>query len=202
VPSARVLVHGYDTRIRHVFGKPASQNTVYDIAGDFLVALEANRRVQPDRPILFIVHSLGGIVVKEMLRRSSTCDIDRTHLRTIFDSMIGIMFFGTPHGGADPRGLLQLILEKAIRAAGFQVNDQIVKNAVAIFRAPQRVKGRVWPYCAATRLDHTLVSRRARRKSAQWPQGILFVRPQFMLPLLMTILGGRRRIVVYKYPSY
>jgi alpha-beta hydrolase superfamily lysophospholipase len=122
------MVHGYDTRVRHILGKPASQNTVYDIAGDFLVALEANRRVQPDRPILFVVHSLGGIVVKEMLRRSSGCDIDRTHLRTIFDSTIGVMFFGTPHGGADPRGLLQLISEKAIRAAGFQVNDQIVNT--------------------------------------------------------------------------
>jgi hypothetical protein len=36
------------------------------------------------------------------------------------------MFFGTPHGGADPRGILQHVAEKVIKAAGFSVNKQIV----------------------------------------------------------------------------
>ena len=36
------------------------------------------------------------------------------------------MFFGTPHGGADPRGMRELMIEKLIRAAGFSVNEQIV----------------------------------------------------------------------------
>jgi hypothetical protein len=36
------------------------------------------------------------------------------------------MFLGTPHGGADPRGFLQHVAEKAIKAAGFSVNKQIV----------------------------------------------------------------------------
>jgi hypothetical protein len=38
------------------------------------------------------------------------------------------MFFGTPHSGADPRGILQHIAEKAIKAAGFSVNEQIVNT--------------------------------------------------------------------------
>jgi len=37
------------------------------------------------------------------------------------------MFFGTPHSGADPRGLFHHVLEKFVRiAAGVSVNDQIV----------------------------------------------------------------------------
>ncbi|KAL2004105.1 hypothetical protein VTN02DRAFT_325 [Thermoascus thermophilus] len=60
VPNARVLTFGYDTRIRHCFGPPVSGNTVYDIAWDFLVALEAERRQDASRPVLFIAHSLGG----------------------------------------------------------------------------------------------------------------------------------------------
>ena len=99
-----------------------NRNTVYDIAWNFLVALEAERRAEPLRPTLFVVHSLGGIVVKEMLWRSSVCHRGQTHLQDIFESTIGIMFFGTPHGGADPRGILQCIAEKAIKAAGFSVN--------------------------------------------------------------------------------
>lgn len=82
-----------------------NKNTVYDIAWDFLVALEAERRAEPLRPALFIVHGLGGVIVKEMLRRSNVCH-RQAHLRDIFESTIGIMFFGTPHGGADPRGIL------------------------------------------------------------------------------------------------
>ena len=128
LPNARVLTYGYDTHIRHKLGPPANRNTIYDIAWDFLVALEAERRAEPLRPALFIVHSLGGIVVKEMLRRSSGCYRGQTHLRDIFESTIGIMFFGTPHSGADPRGILQHIAEKAIKAAGFSVNEQIVNT--------------------------------------------------------------------------
>ncbi len=121
------MTYGYDSHVRHRFGAPASQNTVYDIAWDFLVSLEASRRADPSRRLLFIVHSLGGVVLKEMLRRSSGCD-HQQHLRSVFSSTMGAIFFGTPHGGADPRGILQHIAEKLIRFAGFSVNDGIVKT--------------------------------------------------------------------------
>jgi len=128
IPYARVLTYGYDTHVRHCFGPPVSRNTVYDIAWGFLVALEAERRLEPSRPVLFIAHSLGGIIVKEMLRRSSGCHGGQTHLRGVFDSTTGIIFFGTPHGGADPRGFLQHIAEAVIKAAGIRVNEQIVNT--------------------------------------------------------------------------
>jgi hypothetical protein len=127
IPYARVLTYGYDTHLRHCFGPPVSRNTVYDIAWDFLVSLEAERRLEPSRPVLFIAHSLGGIIVKEMLRRSSGCHIGQTHLRGVFDCTIGIIFFG-PHGGADPRGFLQHVAEAAIKAAGVRFSEQIVNT--------------------------------------------------------------------------
>lgn len=127
-PTARVFTYGYDTHIRHKLGPPVNRNTVYDIAWDFLVALEAERDAEPSRPVLFIVHSLGGVIVKEMLRRSSGCRRSQTHLWDIFQSTIGIIFFGTPHGGADPRGILQHIAERAIKAAGISVNEHIVNS--------------------------------------------------------------------------
>jgi hypothetical protein len=127
-PHARVLIYGHDTHVRHWLGPAVSKNTVYDIAWDFLVSLEAARRSEPLRPLLFIAHSLGGIIVKEALRRSRGCEIYQSHLHDIFESTNGIIFFSTPHGGADPRGLLQHIAEKAIKAAGFSANEQIVNS--------------------------------------------------------------------------
>lgn len=50
----------------------------------------------------------------------------QTHLHDIFKSTIGIIFFGTPHAGADPRGFLQRVAENTIKAFGFSVNEQIV----------------------------------------------------------------------------
>lgn len=108
-----------------------NKTTVYDIAWDFLVALEAERRTERLRPALFVVHSLGGIVVKEMLRRSCGCHRGQTHLQDIFRSTAGVIFFGTSHGGADPRGILQHIAEKAIKAAEFSVNAQILNTLLS-----------------------------------------------------------------------
>ena len=38
------------------------------------------------------------------------------------------MFFGTPHGGADPRGMLQHAAQLVIQAIGYKVNEQIVNT--------------------------------------------------------------------------
>ncbi|KAH8766531.1 hypothetical protein BGZ57DRAFT_492627 [Hyaloscypha finlandica] len=128
VPNARVLTYGYDTHIRHWAGSAIDKSTVYDIAWNFLVTLEAERRVETSRPLLFVAHSLGGIIVKEALRRSRGCEAYQGHLRSIYNFTSGIIFFGTPHGGADPRGLIMHVMEKTIRAMGFKVNEQIVNT--------------------------------------------------------------------------
>ena len=126
IPNARVLTYGYDTHIRHKLGPRENEHTIYNIAWNFLIALEAERRGKSSRPIYFIAHSLGGIIVKEMLRRSSDTYQDQTYLRSIFNFTIGVMFFGTPHNGADPRGIIQHCAEMICKAAGFSVDPQVI----------------------------------------------------------------------------
>lgn len=128
IPSARVLTYGYDTHIRHRVGQAMNKSTVYNIAWDALVALESERRMLPSRPLLFVAHSLGGIVVKEMLRRSKDCNMGQSYLRGVFESTVGIIFFGTPHYGSDPRSLPHHIVEKLAKTIGFSYNEEVVRT--------------------------------------------------------------------------
>ncbi|OIW29603.1 hypothetical protein CONLIGDRAFT_654146 [Coniochaeta ligniaria NRRL 30616] len=128
LPDSRILTYGYDTKIRHRIQGPVSRKTVIDHAGDFLYSLEALRRNPNERgrPILFVAHSLGGIVVKEALRQSRGCASAKPHIHGIFDATAGLLFFGTPHRGADPRNFFHHVLAASGQALGFQVNAQIV----------------------------------------------------------------------------
>ncbi|EJT73036.1 hypothetical protein GGTG_09887 [Gaeumannomyces tritici R3-111a-1] len=106
-PSARIATFGYDTNIKHRFHGQISQNSVYDISRDLLVSLTSVRTSSSadDRPLIFVAHSLGGIVVKELLRQSRGYTTHQRHLHSVFLSTRGVIFFGTPHGGSDPRGV-------------------------------------------------------------------------------------------------
>lgn len=135
VPFSRILVFGYDTRIRHrIFGPEACHNTVRDIANNLLVSLDGKRRVNSKRPLLFIVHSLGGIIVNEMLLQSRLMSASPTErlserqqdLLKVSKAIRALIFFGTPQHGSDPRGSLQHIAESLIKLVGFKANESIV----------------------------------------------------------------------------
>jgi hypothetical protein len=69
VPNARVLTYDYDTHLRHCLGPPMSSNTVYDIAWDCLVALEAESR-QRLRDQCYSLH-----IAWEELSLRKSCDV-------------------------------------------------------------------------------------------------------------------------------
>ncbi|KAF2635430.1 hypothetical protein P280DRAFT_484655 [Massarina eburnea CBS 473.64] len=80
----------------HSSYKPANKNNLFAHAKDLLYALERERPMQ--RPIIFVAHSLGGIMVKETLRRS---EISREpSIRDTIQSTVGVVFLGTPHRGS------------------------------------------------------------------------------------------------------
>jgi len=60
-----------------------------------------------DRPIVFVTHSLGGLVVKQLLRHSRELGVD--DWKPIAAVTRGIMFLATPHSGADLSGYLNAI---------------------------------------------------------------------------------------------
>jgi predicted alpha/beta hydrolase family esterase len=63
-PRARVLMYGYDTKVTNYMASPTNKNSIYSHAKDLLFAL--SRETDFGRPLVFVAHSLGGIVVKEV----------------------------------------------------------------------------------------------------------------------------------------
>lgn len=60
-----------------------------------------------DRPIIFICHGFGGILVKRALVFSSTSRAKQVeHRRSIYVSTYGIIFMGTPHNGMSKDAIL------------------------------------------------------------------------------------------------
>jgi triacylglycerol esterase/lipase EstA (alpha/beta hydrolase family) len=57
------------------------------------------------RPIAFVAHSLGGLLVKQILRASVGLGIPK--YRTIGEKTRGVIFLATPHSGSDLSGLAE-----------------------------------------------------------------------------------------------
>ena len=94
VPDARIFTFGYNA---NVFDDVVTSRVV-DHADGLLAGLLADRSGFEHRPILFVGHSLGGIVIKRALIRANTRSDYRA---SILQATKAIAFLGTPHSGSD-----------------------------------------------------------------------------------------------------
>ena len=100
---ARILTYGYDADVVS-FTDGASKDRIHNHAETLIQKLYSNRRLKnaTERPIIFVAHSLGGLVVKRALIYSAGIrGVHTEHLRSIFVSTYGILFMGTPHTGSN-----------------------------------------------------------------------------------------------------
>ncbi|RFN43712.1 tetratricopeptide-like helical domain, partial [Fusarium flagelliforme] len=102
VPRARILSWGYDANTHAASG--TSSLLLYDHARTLVSDLTRKRMLTKcsQRPIIFIAHSLGGIVVKSALIHSDAARQGALlEQRSIKLSTYGILFMGTPHQGGN-----------------------------------------------------------------------------------------------------
>jgi ankyrin repeat protein len=91
-PSARILVWGYESLgMRDISIDERESLTLH--GRDLLFALHKERPA--GRPLIFVAHSLGGLIVKETLRRSQSSGEDE--LQDVLRLTKSVIFFGTPH---------------------------------------------------------------------------------------------------------
>lgn len=107
VPAARVITWNYDADIMRFFNK-TGQNTILKHAENFLLDSAGERAeedgIEPDRPIIFVGHSLGGLVIKQALitaREHEHAMSEDDDYAKIIRNTVGIIFLGTPHKGSD-----------------------------------------------------------------------------------------------------
>ncbi|KXJ85385.1 hypothetical protein Micbo1qcDRAFT_141600, partial [Microdochium bolleyi] len=104
-PNVRTLLYGYDTSL---VGSESFQD-IDDIGrklGDFITRVRKHPVVKP-RPVVFIAHSLGGLVVKET---------DEINARSVY----GLVFFGVPNRG--------LCISYWLPIVDNQPNENLIRN--------------------------------------------------------------------------
>ena len=124
IPNARISMFGYDANVASFWGG-ASQNRLSSHAENLLGELTGLREETDteNRDVIFVAHSLGGLVVKKALQLSESSA--EKHLRRLEGNTAGILFLGTPHGGSDFAPFAKSV-GACLRLIGKRVNTDIL----------------------------------------------------------------------------
>lgn len=112
LPGAAVWCLGYPTTVNRWVGRSMP---LHDLAVSVLDRL-LTKDIGVDRPLVFVGHSMGGLVIKEMLLESEASSQPRW--QTLSARTEAVMFLGTPHTGSDLPALGNFVEGAVIGALG------------------------------------------------------------------------------------
>jgi hypothetical protein len=92
-PKARILLCKYES----IWQGPLKVNQFLDNIARFLLAALRGRREDKKRPIVFIGHSMGGLVIAKAI---TILNAQQEHYPLMFEATSAAIFFGTPFEGA------------------------------------------------------------------------------------------------------
>ena len=104
----RVIGCDFDSYITQWGGNCPSQNfkqSLSERSEDMLAKLQ--QAGVGKRPVIFVGHSMGGLIVKKML--SMAQDSDNTELKQLANNTKGVVFYSTPHEGSQIASLGNMI---------------------------------------------------------------------------------------------
>ncbi len=124
VPQARIMTYGYDSSLKF----SSSRAKINDFASELATRLDLERgdAAERHRPIIFICHSLGGVVFKELL---ITMSLQAERYKNLAKSVSGVVFLGCPHRGSRVASPAQ-VLSKIINVAtlGRAIRSSLLKT--------------------------------------------------------------------------
>ncbi|KAK7967686.1 uncharacterized protein PG986_001963 [Apiospora aurea] len=96
VPGARIFLYKYNATV--VYGQ--DRGNFVEKASELLEAIVVKRRnASETRPIIFLCHSMGGLLVEQALINAH----NNPHYTSIKDATSGLVFFATPQRGGERR---------------------------------------------------------------------------------------------------
>jgi hypothetical protein len=96
-PQVRIMVWGYDSMVTRGPREAANKSGIFAQGQNLLYSLSRERTQR--KPIIFVAHSLGGILVKEMISYADASK-ERDFLEIVED-ISAVVFLGAPHRGSD-----------------------------------------------------------------------------------------------------
>ncbi|GAB1316550.1 hypothetical protein MFIFM68171_06760 [Madurella fahalii] len=126
------MTWGYDANIAQLF-RQSSQESIFGHAKTLLSDL-ARLRNGVTRPLVFVCHSLGGLVVKEALIKSATYHSHGRHpkLGEVYMRTSGVVFMGTPHRGSSKTsigGIVAGIAKVSLRRPNTQLLKTLARDS-------------------------------------------------------------------------
>jgi hypothetical protein len=122
LPKAQILLYGYDVDVIKPL-QATQQSSITHHANNLLVRLE--RKLPKDKPIIFVCHSLGGILLKDVLEQSRSSD--DPDYRLVHANTRCVVFMGTPHRGSAAANVGQ-IATRIAKAFLRNPNENILRN--------------------------------------------------------------------------
>lgn len=126
VQNLRVLIYGYNVTPDVLEHFP---QTIREESRLLLDCLEQKRRsIRPNRPLIFIAHGLGGLIVKAALIRAFELSYEQAIHKDIFFSIRAVLFYGTPHKRTS-QSLGKNIAQIAARSLGQKCEESLENDA-------------------------------------------------------------------------
>ena len=101
MPTARVIIYGYESGLQNSI----SFAGLNDLASSLRVAISLLLGSGEQRHLIFIGHSLGGLLIKEALIQIIESNAELDQLTRI----VGALFFGVPNDGMDISSLIPIV---------------------------------------------------------------------------------------------
>ncbi|KAK4444368.1 hypothetical protein QBC34DRAFT_185339 [Podospora aff. communis PSN243] len=107
IPAARVMIYGYESGLQ---GSTSFAN-LNDLASTLQFAICRLLRSGRERPLVLIGHSLGGLLIKEVLIRMTESGTDSS----LVSFVSACLFVGVPNDGMDIESLIPIVGEQPNR---------------------------------------------------------------------------------------
>ncbi|RSL91608.1 hypothetical protein CEP51_000247 [Fusarium floridanum] len=132
---ARILAYDYETDVGTA--EYLVSRTLLHQTKRLIEALARRREGSRQRPIIFVCHSLGGIVVKNALVHASSRQTKE--FRDVFDAVYGIVFLGTPHT-TSPKALAESLIGILGPDAGDSLRRELRSRSTTLACSLERFK--------------------------------------------------------------